>query len=132
MKKLNALIALVLLLVFCQWADSREISSKEPSSSSGHVCFTGFEVQFLVGKTEKTINSPEYCRYSIEKTEFIKMLVSRPSSEFYLSSHVRAKVYFSERDVYFVDNNGVVRSGDKKFFIDKERFSRAFKPQMAL
>jgi len=96
-------------------------------STSGSVCFTGFEVQFLVGKTEESINNPQYCRYSIEKAEFIKMISSRPSSEFYLSSHVRAKVSFSERDVYFIDNNGIVRSGNKKFFIDKEQFSKVLK-----
>ncbi|MBN6104707.1 hypothetical protein JR064_21315 [Xanthomonas sp. CFBP 8703] len=96
-------------------------------STSGSVCFTGFEVQFLVGKTEESINNPQYCRYSIEKAEFIEMISSRPSSEFYLPSHVRAKVYFSERDVYFIDNNGIVRSGNKKFFIDKEQFSKVLK-----
>lgn len=128
MKNLNSSIAFLVLLMCCQWADSRETSPKESSfSTSGSVCFTGFEIQFLVGKTEESINSPEYCGFSIEKTKFIKMISYRPSSEFYLYFHVRAKVSFSRQDVYFIDNNGIVRSGGRKFFIDKEQFSKSLK-----
>ena|ERR1700761_205984 len=96
-------------------------------SSDVAVCFWDFRAESPVSKSETDIDRPYYCRYTVDRVAFLKLLSPRPASEFYMPGYVRAKITLSLGDVYFVDNRGIVRHGDQRFAVDKDQFSSALK-----
>jgi hypothetical protein len=89
------------LLPILLWAESLAASDHQ---SSATVCFWDFRAESPVGKSETDIDRPYYCRYTVDRAVFLKLLSPRPASEFYMPGYVRAKITLSPDDVYFVDN----------------------------
>ena len=88
------------------------------------VCLIDFRIDFAVGRTESELDNPGICRYAVNREAFLGLLSRRPDSEYYENRDVRVKVTFSGDVIYFIDRNGVVRLGSKKFLIDKQKFIR--------
>jgi len=129
MKLIFLLIAFTFLGIS---SDTDAIKEKQTiASSEALVCFIDFRIEFIVGKTEKDFQNQKLlrsiCKYSIDKEEFLHLLSSKISTEPYSSGDVRAKVIFSSEMVYFIDRRGLVRYGDKEFFIDKAKFTASLK-----
>jgi hypothetical protein len=91
------------------------------------VCFVDFRIDLVVGKSESDIGDDQYCRYAIDREKFLSLLTPAPASTFYMNGNVRAKVSMSAKDEYFIDYNGVVRFGDKKFQVSKKNFTNALR-----
>lgn len=96
-------------------------------STGARVCFVDFRIGLVIGKSETEIGDARYCRYVIDRKKFISLLVPVPSSTFYMRGNVRAKVSMSDKNVYFIDYNGVVRHGREKFEINKMTFTHALR-----
>jgi hypothetical protein len=102
-------------------ADNASLAIKNSAVAS--VCFFDFNAESLFGRDENSISDPIYCHYKIDKIKFLNLLSPKPDSEFYMPNYIRAKITISPSEVYFIDNNGVVRYGTKRFSIDKVKFT---------
>ena len=98
-------------------------SSGSAKVQQATVCFFDFRVESPFGRDETSISRPTYCHYEIDKARFLGLLSLRPDSEFYMPNYIRAKVALSANEIYFIDNNGIVRYGTKRFSIDKVKFT---------
>lgn len=86
------------------------------------VYYFGFEIQRIAGIPEQQIE--EYgCRYVTSKSKFLKLLsISHSQNDLhYEKLDIRAKVIFLAGASYYIDRDGIVRSGDQYFVIDKKR-----------
>jgi hypothetical protein len=125
----KSVYAVILVLFAVALGRSRVAQATEVVSGGGLtegavVCFVDFRIGLVVGKSEADIGNKKYCRYSIERKIFLSLIKFAPPSNFYMSNNVRAKVIFSQKDIYYIDYNGVVRHGGERFQIDKSAFTK--------
>lgn len=115
------------LVVFVVPVYAKDVGRAGMSVNGAAVCAVGFRIEFAVGPTEENLLRRADCGYAIDQRMFLAMLSPRPASEFYQDRDVRARVTLSNGDVYFIDRNGVVRAGAKKFAIDTLYFMQSIK-----
>jgi hypothetical protein len=119
-------VCLAMLMVFCsissQARASQVLNESPVSANDALVCLVDFRIDLVVGKDEYDIGDSQYCKYEVDQKKFLSLLTSMSSSAVYMENNVRAKVSFSKSVVYFIDYNGVVRIGSKRFEIDKFKF----------
>ena len=128
MKKKTCLTLLIFLTVVLGQVAAAQANQQNPIAlNDAQVCFVDFRIGLVVGKSEGDIADNQYCKYTIEKKKFLSLLTTLPASAFYMGNNVRAKVSLTENDAYFVDYNGVVRFGSKKFKIDKMLFKKTLR-----
>lgn len=101
-------------------------SQVDDNNEEGLVYFATFEIEYIFGFTETSI---EYFgdKFKINKTNFVSLLKDNKEELRYDWSPLRAKVIFSGSDVYYINQKGVVKHGDKFYIVDKEGFKRELK-----
>lgn len=99
--------------------------------SRGMVYYFGFDIERITGIPEHQID--QYgCRYTIEKEKFISLLKNAPdTSSRYDRRDIRAHIVFSDNEQYFVNQEGIVRYGDRYFTLGKSDFIKLLSPLRA-
>ena len=126
-KKVYMALLIFLTTILGQVKAAQVVKGNPVSSNEALVCFVDFRIGLVVGKSEADIGNIKYCRYAIDRKKFLSLMTSMPTSTFYMSGNVRAKISWSDKDVYFVDYNGIVRHGEAKVQINKIDFTKALR-----
>ena len=112
------------------WAGPGTLTELPASRNvEGRVFYFGFEIERITGIPEKQI-SDYGCAYLVDRKSFLRLLSTptRLGAQNYDETDVRAVIRFADSTLYFVDYQGVVRTGRKIYLLEKSDFVAILKP----